>query len=240
MALISCRECGRACSDQAPHCPNCGYPIGAALSAFGAAHPPPGSFAPQPQHGPFSPGAAHPPPGSFAPQPQLGSFSPVHSSSGRVHGAPPAIPIEPNASTIAFGLALVGLGVFLLFVWIPSHRPMDEVEQLNNLFEHVQRLQIPADHWMFKPWFYPLALLTAGLLTVFGISRVISGATYRAYKQVSCRRCKTMVIAKKGFGGALLCPLGNHSAVGSGLLRVVALALFGFLALMFVVSQYVS
>ena len=45
MALISCPECGREVSDQAPVCPNCGAPI--ARSAASAVPPPPAA-APQP------------------------------------------------------------------------------------------------------------------------------------------------------------------------------------------------
>lgn len=49
-----------------------------------------------------------------------------------VPGAAPSVsasqPIRPRPGSIAFGLAMTVLSVWLLFMWIPSKRPLDPAE----------------------------------------------------------------------------------------------------------------
>jgi hypothetical protein len=133
-----------------------------------------------------------------------------------VPGTPTAIPIEPRALSIAIGLALGGLAIWLITSWIPAHRPMSESEQLafgircaKHAFETLDA--DCTDHHMLNPEIYPWAYLVAALIGLVGLKQIIDGATYRAFREVVCHRCRTKVVGKKTFNG-IQCPLGPHLA----------------------------
>ena len=228
MALMACPECRNECSDQASFCPRCGYPLRGSNSPQRMPSPP---VAPSPaawtQPSPMSPQAVSPPPVSPLSAPPLPHALP---------GTPTAIPVEPRAGQIVFGLALAALGLWLLIGWIPSHRPMSSTEALAYIAKGVKQGQDRTGHWMFNAKVYPWALLLAGLVALAGVSQVIRGATYRAYKEVTCHKCKTRVLARKGFGGGLRCPLGPHAAT-SNLASLLLLILFTMIFIMVLASR---
>lgn len=133
-----------------------------------------------------------------------------------VPGTPTAIPVEPRALSIAIGLALVGLAIWLIASWIPDHRPMSQSEQVAfglRCAKHAFETLDPAcvGHRMLNPEIYPWAYLIAALIGLVGLKQIIDGATYRAFREVVCHRCKTKVVGKKIFNG-IQCPLGPHLA----------------------------
>ena len=148
---------------------------------------------------------------------------------------PSALPIEPRPGKIVFGLMLGVLGLWMLFDWVPSHRPLDDFQTLAYAVDSVQSLQNPLDHWVFKPGVYPLALGLSILLGIAGIEQLIVGMTYRPFKVVHCRRCNASVVARKSFSG-LRCPHGAHMAQASTAAWLLVI-LLGLLALIVVVTM---
>ena len=64
---------------------------------------------------------------------------------------------------------------------------------------------------MFNPQVYPWAYVIAALIGLLGLHQIVDGATYRAFREVTCKRCKTKVVGRKTFNG-VQCPLGPHLA----------------------------
>lgn len=132
-------------------------------------------------------------------------------------GAPTAIPVEPRAFSIVIGLALAGLGAWLIASWIPDHRPMSESEQVAFGIRCAKDAVYEArgldclDHKMLNPQIYLWAYAVAALIGLVGFKQIIDGATYRGYREVTCHRCKTRIVGKKTFNG-IQCPLGPHLA----------------------------
>lgn len=147
---------------------------------------------------------------------------------------PPALPIEPRPGKIVFGLMLGVLGLWMLFDWVPAHRPLDELQTLVYAADSVRSLQNPLHHWTFKPGVYPLALALSILLCLAGLEQLIVGVTYRPFKVVHCRRCNASVVARKAFSG-LQCPHGAHMAQASVAAWLLVIRL-GLLALIIVVA----
>lgn len=88
-------------------------------------------------------------------------------------------PVEPKVGSIVFGLLLVGLAAWLLFAWLPAHKPWTEAEGVgvarDVLRGRVERL----DEWRLKPGPYYLAIGVSILFAVWGLSRIVHGATHR-------------------------------------------------------------
>ncbi len=161
--------------------------------------------------------------------------SPSAPNATSIPGAPAAIPIEPKAIPIVFGLGVCALAVWLLASWIPSHRPMSPTEAVGFLADCAKRLDAGcAEHWTLSPTIYPWTFVIAALLCVIGLAELISGATYRAYKELHCATCNARVVGRKRFLG-VQCPTGQHMAAthaGTLILVTVAGALgLSFLAL---------
>jgi ribosomal protein S27E len=150
-------------------------------------------------------------------------------------GSPARIPIEPRASEIVYGLGLVGLALWMIVAWLPAHRPMSESEHL--VLCATQGIQgfeecaawLTGNYREFNPTLYYCLYIFAALLALGGAQRLIRGATYRAYEEVMCRSCKTMVVGKKAALG-IRCPLGDHYAKD----KIIRLILLGVLVLILI------
>ena len=162
---------------------------------------------------------------------------PVPAAPHALPGTPAVIPVEPRSGQIVFGLALVGLGLWLLVDWLPSHRPLNPGEALVYVAKGLKQGVDRTGHWMFNAKLYPWTLVLAGLVALLGTSQVIRGATYRAYKEVICHQCKTRVLAKKGSGGALQCPLGPHPATRGSYAGFLLLVLFTLILVIVLASR---
>lgn len=92
----------------------------------------------------------------------------------------PLAPIQPRPFKIAFGVAFCVLSCWLLFSWIPSKRPMTEVEATAYVAQQLARGNVGAlNEWRLNPTVYPWAYVVAALIGVWGVSGVVRGATYR-------------------------------------------------------------
>ena len=76
---------------------------------------------------------------------------------------PPAkIAIEPHVGRIVFGLLWVGVGLWLLLSWLPSHRPMTAAEQIIYVAEGARQFEDRTSHQMIDSALYPFANVIAG------------------------------------------------------------------------------
>jgi hypothetical protein len=125
------------------------------------------------------------------------------------------LPIEPQVNRIVVGAALVTLSVWLLFWFLPDHRPMDELELAANVADglmegHLANTVNTVTRWTFFPNVYPWTYVVAALFGMAGLASVIGGATYRP-PELFCPRCQTTVRGRSTFSG-IRCTKGAHFA----------------------------
>lgn len=121
------------------------------------------------------------------------------------------IPVTPRIPSIVFGAVVLGFGLWAIVSWIPDRRPLGPGEFLVDCGRGIKEGRLCVDDWRFNPGAYKLAYLVAVLIAAGGLSRMLHGATYRAQKEVTCKRCKTAVVGKVT-GRGVQCPLGKHLA----------------------------
>jgi hypothetical protein len=69
---------------------------------------------------------------------------------------------------------------WLLFSFIPSKKPLSEVEALAYVTQGAAQGDLSrAGEWRLKPNVYPWAYVIAVLIGVWGITKVVNGATHR-------------------------------------------------------------
>jgi hypothetical protein len=100
----------------------------------------------------------------------------IPNASPPLPGAPTYIPVAPKPFSIAVGIALVGLSIWLIASWIPAHKPMSQVEAAAYVARCAVRGRNCLDHWMLNPKLYPWAYVIAGLLGFAGVARFFRGA----------------------------------------------------------------
>jgi hypothetical protein len=88
--------------------------------------------------------------------------------------------VQPRPFTIAGGIALAMVSLWLIFSFIPSKRPMSEAEQVVYLARAALDGDVAAlEGWRLTPAFYPVAFVIAALIGVVGVASIVGGATHR-------------------------------------------------------------
>jgi hypothetical protein len=138
------------------------------------------------------------------------------------------VPFAPNPARIAIGVVIVGLGLFLRFVYVPSKHPWVEVYNDHGTLVDTDRPKNTFE-WRFTADRYRDAETLAIAIAIAGLVSIGAGFAFRPRAEVKCRRCRLYVVAEKD-GILLKCPRGRHTA-GLGLGTLTLLFLAGGLAI---------
>lgn len=121
----------------------------------------------------------------------------------------------PAPLRIGAGLILIGVGIYLLLIFIPAHRPDAPSES-----ERTEAGKI----WRFTETQHSVAAGLAFGFVALGLFGAARGATYRREVMTRCRTCRMEVEATRE-GLALRCHNGGHKA-GLAISSVVMLGAF--------------
>lgn len=101
-------------------------------------------------------------------------------------------------SQIVAGLGFILLAGWLLMSWIPSKRPLSELEQIELVTRAVSDFELSRlEEWRLSPKGYRYATFGAIFVGLLGLASVVQGATWRTHKEVKCGKCKMLVVGKK-------------------------------------------
>ncbi len=86
----------------------------------------------------------------------------------------------PKTGSIVFGVLLVGVALWALLSWLPAHKPWTDGDLLRLAGDAVFGLQVERlNEWRLKPGPYYWGPGFAILFGLWGLSRIVYGASYR-------------------------------------------------------------
>ena len=110
-----------------------------------------------------------------------------------------ALPREKNPVRMVMGAIVIGLGLFLLFWYLPEHAPA--------LDTHAGKKMSSG----FTPELYTRAQAAAFGFLFVGLLFILDGLWFKPRAEVVCKRCKRYVIARRD-GVFFKCPRSSHAA----------------------------